>query len=185
PDLAPGPGGPDHVLPAHGAPRPPARSARWRVGVTVARVTPNPSPTDSAPPAPPPVFGRRATPVPRPLAGVTCPVLTAAIRRVEARWTRERFDDDDPDSIPRALSAHVDPVPGRDAAAGAERPRERAPAAPARPDLQRGLRAQFTHERYDRIGPGRRPAGGRPPYPAFARRAARVGVRHRPPHRGG
>jgi len=51
------------------------------------------------------VFGRRATPGPRPLAGVTCPVLTAAIRRVEERWTREQSDDDDPDSIPWVLAA--------------------------------------------------------------------------------
>ena len=71
----------------------------------MARATPNASPTDSVPPAPPPVFGRRATPGPRPLAGVTCPVLTAAIRRVEERWTREQSDDDDPDSIPWVLAA--------------------------------------------------------------------------------
>ena len=51
------------------------------------------------------MFGRRATPGPRPLAGVTCPVLTAAIRRVEERWTREQSDDDDPDSIPWVLAA--------------------------------------------------------------------------------
>ena len=61
----------------------------------MARATPSQSPTDSVPPAPPPVFGRRATPGPRPLAGVTCPVLTAAIRRVEERWTREQSDDDE------------------------------------------------------------------------------------------
>lgn len=71
----------------------------------MARITPNPSPNDSAAPASAPAFGRRVTPLPQPLAGVTCPVLTAAIRRVEERWTRERSDDDDPDSIPWVLAA--------------------------------------------------------------------------------
>ena len=47
----------------------------------------------------------RPRPTPRPLAGVTCSVLTAAIRRVEERWVSERADDEDPDSIPRALAA--------------------------------------------------------------------------------
>ncbi len=60
----------------------------------------------SATPSPllPPVRPR-PTPVPRPLAGVTCPVLTAAIRRAEERWVSDRADDEDPDGIPRALAA--------------------------------------------------------------------------------
>jgi len=36
---------------------------------------------------------------------VTCPLLTAAIRRAEARWVGDRADDDDPDGIPRVLAA--------------------------------------------------------------------------------
>jgi signal transduction histidine kinase len=44
-------------------------------------------------------------PVPRALAGVTCPELTAAIRRVEERCLSERTDDDDPEGIPRVLAA--------------------------------------------------------------------------------
>jgi len=52
-----------------------------------------------------PAVRPRPTPVPRPLAGVTCPILTAAIRRVEERWVSDRADDEDPDGIPRALAA--------------------------------------------------------------------------------
>jgi len=47
----------------------------------------------------------RSTPVPRPLAGVSCAMLTAAIRRAEARWVNDRPDNDDPDIVPRALAA--------------------------------------------------------------------------------
>ena len=52
-----------------------------------------------------PAVRPRPTPLPRPLAGVTCPILTAAIRRVEERWVSDRADDEDPDGIPRALAA--------------------------------------------------------------------------------
>ena len=52
-----------------------------------------------------PAVRPRPTPVPRPLAGVTCPILTAAIRRVEERWVSDRPDDEDPDGVPRALAA--------------------------------------------------------------------------------
>jgi len=68
--------------------------------MTVARTTPTSTPDVSASPVRP-----RPTPVPQPLAGVTCPVLTAAIRRVEARWARERADDEDSDGIPCVLAA--------------------------------------------------------------------------------
>ena len=68
--------------------------------MTVARTTPTSTPDVSASPVRP-----RPTPVPQPLAGVTCPVLTAAIRRVEARWLSEPADDDDPEGIPRVLAA--------------------------------------------------------------------------------
>ena len=54
---------------------------------------------------PPTPVRPRSTPVPRPLAGVSCPVLTAAIRRAETRWLNDRPDDDDPDIVPRALAA--------------------------------------------------------------------------------
>src|SRR5439155_910646 len=103
---APGAGGSDHVLPAHGAARPPAGSLDRRVGVKVARPSATSSPDVSAAPASPlaPVR-QRPTPVVRPLAGVTCPMLTAAIRRAEERWVGDRADDDDPDGIPRALAA--------------------------------------------------------------------------------
>jgi len=36
---------------------------------------------------------------------VTCPLLTAAIRRAEERWGSDHADDDDPDGIPRVLAA--------------------------------------------------------------------------------
>jgi len=36
---------------------------------------------------------------------VTCPLLTAAIRRAEERWVSDHADDDDPDGIPRVLAA--------------------------------------------------------------------------------
>jgi len=36
---------------------------------------------------------------------VTCPLLTAAIRRAEERWVSDRADEDDPDGIPRVLAA--------------------------------------------------------------------------------
>ena len=52
-----------------------------------------------------PAVRPRPTPVPRPLAGVTCPILTAAIRRVEERWVSDHADDEDPDGVPRALAA--------------------------------------------------------------------------------
>ena len=47
----------------------------------------------------------RPTPGARPLAGVTCPMLTGAIRRVEERWVSDRADDEDPEGIARALAA--------------------------------------------------------------------------------
>jgi signal transduction histidine kinase len=47
----------------------------------------------------------RPTPGARPLAGVTCPMLTGAIRRVEERWVSDRDDDEDPEGIARALAA--------------------------------------------------------------------------------
>jgi len=69
--------------------------------VTVARTTP----TSHLDLLTSPAVRPRPTPVPRPLAGVTCPILTAAIRRVEERWVSDRADDEDPDGIPRALAA--------------------------------------------------------------------------------
>jgi len=70
----------------------------------VARNTPTTSPDVSA--LPTSAAGRpRATPLPQPLAGVTCPVLTAAIRRAEVRWVSDRSDDDDPDGTSRVLAA--------------------------------------------------------------------------------
>jgi len=70
----------------------------------VARITPTTDPEVSEAPAPPFVRPRPA-PAPQPLAGVTCPLLTAAIRRTEERWVSDRADDDDPDGIPRVLAA--------------------------------------------------------------------------------
>ena len=70
----------------------------------MARNTPTTSPDVSA--LPTSAAGRpRATPLPQPLAGVTCPVLTAAIRRAEVRWVSDRSDDDDPDGTSRVLAA--------------------------------------------------------------------------------
>lgn len=70
------------------------------------RITPTGSPDVSPLSAAGPSSLRpRATPLPQPLAGVTCPVLTAAIRRVEQRWLRERVEDEEPDGIPRVLAA--------------------------------------------------------------------------------
>ena len=48
---------------------------------------------------------RPTPPAPQPLAGVTCPLLTAAIRRAEKRWVSDHAADDDPDEIPRVLAA--------------------------------------------------------------------------------
>jgi signal transduction histidine kinase len=70
----------------------------------VARTTPSASTEESAASSPPAVRPR-AAPAPQPLAGVTCPLLTAAIRRAEQRWVSDRADDDDPDGIPRVLAA--------------------------------------------------------------------------------
>jgi len=69
--------------------------------VTVARTTP----TSHLDLLTSPAVTPRPKPVPRTLAGVTCPILTAAIRRVEERWVSDRADDEDPDGIPRALAA--------------------------------------------------------------------------------
>jgi len=69
--------------------------------VTVARTTP----TSHLDLLTSPAVRPRPTPVPRPLAGVTCPILTAAIRRVEERWVSDHADDEDPDGVPRALAA--------------------------------------------------------------------------------
>ena len=70
----------------------------------MARNTPTTSSDVSA--LPTSAAGRpRATPLPQPLAGVTCPVLTAAIRRAEVRWVSDRADDDDPDGTSRVLAA--------------------------------------------------------------------------------
>ena len=64
--------------------------------------TPEPTPAASPSLARPP---RTTPPAPQPLAGVTCPLLTAAIRRAEERWVGDHADDDDPDGIPRVLAA--------------------------------------------------------------------------------
>jgi len=70
----------------------------------VARTTPTVNPDASEAPAPS-LVRPRPTPAPQPLAGVTCPLLTAAIRRAEERWVSDRADEDDPDGIPRVLAA--------------------------------------------------------------------------------
>jgi len=70
----------------------------------VARITPTASPDVSALPAAP-ASRPRSTALPQPLAGVTCPVLTAAIRRAEVRWVSDRSDDDDPEGTSRVLAA--------------------------------------------------------------------------------
>lgn len=70
----------------------------------MARTTPTTDTDVSDAPAPP-LIRTRPAPAPQPLAGVTCPLLTAAIRRTEERWVNDRADDDDPDSIPRVLAA--------------------------------------------------------------------------------
>jgi signal transduction histidine kinase len=70
----------------------------------VARTTPTANPEVSEAPSPSRAWPR-PTPTPQPLAGVTCPLLTAAIRRAEERWVSDRADEDDPDGIPRVLAA--------------------------------------------------------------------------------
>jgi signal transduction histidine kinase len=70
----------------------------------VVRTTPTANPDASEAPAPS-LVRPRPTPAPQPLAGVTCPLLTAAIRRAEERWVSDRADEDDPDGIPRVLAA--------------------------------------------------------------------------------
>ena len=62
--------------------------------------SPSPPPLPALPPAP-----GRPRPAPRALVGVTCSLLTAAIRRAEERWVSDHADDDDPDGIPRVLAA--------------------------------------------------------------------------------
>src|SRR5207249_10727785 len=106
---APGPRGrrstgrPHDVLPADGAARPAARPVDRRRGVTVARLTSTTTPESETIGAASPslVRPRPTAPAPQPLAGVTCPLLTAAIRRAEERWVSDHADDDDPDGIPR------------------------------------------------------------------------------------
>src|SRR3989454_7990669 len=100
-------GRPHDVLPAHGAARPPTRPADRRRGVTVTRLTSTTTPEpETIAEAPPSLVRPRPTPpAPQPLAGVTCALLTAAIRRTEERWVSDHADDDDPDGIPRVLAA--------------------------------------------------------------------------------
>jgi len=72
----------------------------------VARNTPTATPEATPAASPSLVRPPRTTPpAPQPLAGVTCPLLTAAIRRAEERWVNDHADDDDPDGIPRVLAA--------------------------------------------------------------------------------
>src|SRR5438034_1298135 len=99
-------GRPHDVLPAHGAARPAARPVDRRRGVTVARLTSTttPEPETIGAASPSLVWPRPTPPAPQPLAGVTCPLLTAAIRRAEERWVSDHADDDDPDGIPRVRS---------------------------------------------------------------------------------
>src|SRR5207244_7081282 len=100
-------GRPHDVLPAHGAARPPARPVDRRRGVTVARLTSTttPEPETIGAASPSLVRPRPTAPAPQPLAGVTCPLLTAAIRHAEERWVSDHAHDDDPDGIPRVLAA--------------------------------------------------------------------------------
>ncbi len=84
-----------------------------------------------------------------------------------------------------SLAAHLDPLPGRDAAARPERRGQSGAGAPARTDLQRRLRAQLRGQRRDRAGARRRPAGGSRSDPVLGHRHPRVGARHRPADRGG
>ena len=70
----------------------------------MARTTPTANPEVSEAPSPS-LVQPHPSPAPQPLAGVTCPLLTAAIRRAEERWVSDRADEDDPDGIPRVLAA--------------------------------------------------------------------------------
>src|ERR1043166_6230012 len=83
--------------------RPTRRSWRTRRGRPPSPPTETPEPPPAA--LPPLVRPRTPPPPPQPLAGVTCPLLTAAIRRAEERWVSDHADDDDPDGIPRVLAA--------------------------------------------------------------------------------
>src|SRR5213078_393823 len=78
-----------------------------RRGVTVARLTSTttPEPETIGAASPSLVRPRPTPPAPQPLAGVTCPLLTAAIRRAEERWVSDHAAADDPDDIPRVLAA--------------------------------------------------------------------------------
>src|SRR5256886_15984099 len=100
----------DVCSPDLGTARPPARPADGRLGVKVARPAATTDPDVSASPSPPPLPALppapgRPRPAPRALVGVTCSLLTAAIRRAEERWVSDHADDDDPDGIPRVLAA--------------------------------------------------------------------------------